>query len=137
MAETRVPVERPLSPHLTIYKMSRYSLLSSFSNRLAGLAASAGFVLLVDWLVAAARGPQAYARTAGALSTPLAKGVFAVLLLAVVYHLLAGIRHLVWDTGRGLERAQSRRSAWLIAVLTLILTLALAYWAFVARAGGA
>jgi succinate dehydrogenase / fumarate reductase cytochrome b subunit len=129
--------DRPLSPHLTIYKMSRYSLLSSFSNRLAGLAASVGFVLLVDWLVAAARGAQVYARTAAALSTPLAKAVFAVLLLAVVYHLLAGVRHLVWDTGRGLERAQSRRSAWLIAVLTLILTLALAYWAFLARSGGA
>jgi succinate dehydrogenase / fumarate reductase cytochrome b subunit len=129
--------DRPLSPHLTIYKMSRYSLLSSFSNRLAGLAASVGFVLLVDWLVAAARGAQVYAHTAAALSTPLAKAVFAVLLLAVVYHLLAGIRHLVWDTGRGLERAQSRRSAWLIAVLTLILASALAYWAFLARSGGA
>ena len=128
---------RPLSPHLSVYRMYRYTLVTSIANRFAGLALSIGLLLLVSWLVAIAGGARSYARAAQLLTAPLARLVYAALIVAFSYHLVAGIRHLVWDTGRGLERAQSRRSAWLIAVLTLILTLALAYWAFVARAGGA
>jgi len=126
--------ERPLSPHLTIYRMSRYTLLSSFANRLAGLAASAGLLVLAYWLTAAARGPDAYARARDLLGSPIARVLYALVLVAFLYHAVAGIRHLIWDTGRGLERAQSQRSAWAIAVVTVILASVLG-WAFFLRGG--
>ena len=128
--------ERPLSPHLSIYRMSRYTLLSSFANRLAGLATSVGLLILTYWLVAAARGPVAYAQAGERLASPLARLTYAALLLALVYHLVAGIRHLIWDTGRGLERRQSQKSAWAIGLVTLVLVAALGYWAWRARMGG-
>jgi succinate dehydrogenase cytochrome b556 subunit len=58
--------------------------------------------------------------------------VYAGLLVAFCYHLVAGIRHLVWDTGRGLERAQSKRSATLVVVASLALILLLGYGFFLA-----
>jgi succinate dehydrogenase / fumarate reductase cytochrome b subunit len=56
------------------------------------------------------------------------KLVYAILLAAFVYHLTAGVRHLIWDTGRGLERASARRSAWIVAGVSLIVTAVLIYW---------
>lgn len=124
---------RPLSPHLTIYRMRRYSLLSSFANRLSGLALSAGLLLLLYWLVALSRGARAYAHAQEWLSAPLARLVYLALIASFCYHLVAGIRHLVWDTGRGLEKAQSQRSAWLIIGAALVLTVLCALWAFRVR----
>jgi succinate dehydrogenase / fumarate reductase, cytochrome b subunit len=121
--------ERPLSPHLSIYRMSRYSLLSSIANRLAGLALSAGLIVLAYWLTAAASGAQAYARALAVLASVPLKVIYALLILAFVYHLLAGIRHLIWDSGRWLERAQSRRSAHLLIGASIVLGIALVWWA--------
>ena len=120
--------DRPLSPHLSVYKMTRYSLLSSFSNRVTGCGLSVGLLVLVLWLTAIARGPLAYQRASSWLSMPILKVLYALLLIAFVYHLVAGIRHLVWDTGHGLERGQSRRSAWLVLAATVVLVLALGYF---------
>ena len=119
--------ERPLSPHLSVYKF-KYTLATSILNRLAGLVLSAGFVLLVYWLVALASGARVYAHARSVLSLGVFKLVYLALLAAFVYHLAAGIRHLVWDTGRGLERASARRSAWLVCAVSIIATLVLAYW---------
>lgn len=129
--------ERPLSPHVGIYRMWRYSLLSSIANRIAGLILSVGLLPLVYWLAAAASGRHAYERAAGVLGSPLLRAFYALLLFAFCYHLVAGIRHLVWDTGRGLERAQSMRSAALVAAISLPLALALCVWLFWLRVGGA
>ena len=117
---------RPLSPHLSVYKMSRYTLATSIFNRFTGLALSLGLLLLVYWLLAVAGGERTFVRAARWLAQPYMKLVYAGLILAFSYHLVAGLRHLVWDTGRGLERAQSRRSAWLVVVASLVLTLAIA-----------
>ncbi|HTT00767.1 MAG TPA: succinate dehydrogenase, cytochrome b556 subunit [Steroidobacteraceae bacterium] len=125
---------RPLSPHLSIYKMSRYSLLSSFTNRAAGAALSVGLILLVYWLLASSSGARAYARAARVLSSLPLKIVYALLLTAFAYHLVAGIRHLIWDTGRGLERAQSQRSAWLVLAVALLLAVIACGYVFILRA---
>jgi succinate dehydrogenase / fumarate reductase, cytochrome b subunit len=125
---------RPLSPHISIYKMSRYSLLSSISNRAAGIVLTLGQVLLVYWLVAAASGERAYTRATALLASLPLKVVYAVLLAAFAYHLAAGIRHLVWDTGRGLARDQSRRSAGWVFAMALLLAIGLIVWLFL---GGA
>jgi succinate dehydrogenase / fumarate reductase, cytochrome b subunit len=121
--------ERPLSPHLSVYKF-KYTLATSILNRGAGVLLSLGLVLLVYWLAALAAGAHAYAQARALLSLGVFKLVYAALLAAFVYHLFAGIRHLIWDTGRGLERASARRSAWVLAVASTLVTLLLIYWLF-------
>ena len=118
---------RPLSPHLSVYRMYRYTLVTSFANRFTGVALSLGLLLLVYWLVAIAGGARSYARAAQLLALPLAKLLYAALIVAFSYHLVAGLRHLVWDTGRGLERAQSQKSAWLVVVVSIVLMLFIAW----------
>ncbi len=124
---------RPLSPHLSVYQMSRYTLATSIFNRFMGVGLSVGLPLLVYWLMSVAGGAAAQARATRLLSLPLMKLVYAGLVVAFCYHLVAGIRHLVWDTGRGLERAQSRRSAWLVVAVSAALTILVGYCALVLR----
>ena len=126
---------RPLSPHMSIYRMSRYSLLTSFANRITGMVLSLGLLVLVYWLTALARGAHAYARAQELLGSDPAKVVYAGVIAAFSYHLVAGIRHLVWDTGRGMEKAQSQRSAWAVIAAAIVLALLSAWWAFRAREG--
>jgi succinate dehydrogenase / fumarate reductase cytochrome b subunit len=114
--------------------MSRYSLATSIFNRLTGLGLSLGLLVLVCWLMAAAGGSQRYARILHLLSKPPAQLIYALLIIAFCYHLVAGIRHLVWDTGRGLERVQSQRSAWLVVGVSIVLMLLVAYCAWLAGA---
>jgi succinate dehydrogenase / fumarate reductase cytochrome b subunit len=123
---------RPVSPHLSVYKMSRYTLATSFFNRLTGLGLSLGLLLLVYWLLAVAGGAHAQARATRLLSLPIAKLLYGGLIIAFCYHLVAGIRHLIWDTGRGLERAQARRSAWLVVAASIVLMLVVGWWAWLA-----
>jgi succinate dehydrogenase / fumarate reductase cytochrome b subunit len=118
--------ERPLSPSLAVYRF-RYTLVTSILNRFAGLILSLGLLLLVYWLVALAAGMRAYAQARSILSLGVCKLVYALLLAAFVYHLVAGLRHLVWDCGIGLERATARRSAWLVAIVSILLTVLLVY----------
>ena len=117
---------RPLSPHLGVYKFM-YTMSLSILHRMTGLAASAGFLLFTWWLMALATGHDSYQRVMGFLQTPFAKLLLVGFTFAFVYHTCNGVRHLVWDTGRGLERAQARRSAWVVIVLSLLLT-ALLVW---------
>jgi succinate dehydrogenase / fumarate reductase cytochrome b subunit len=115
--------------------MTRYSMLSSFANRVTGAALSAGLLLFIYWLTALARGARAYARAQDLLGSGLAKLIYLAVIAAFCYHLMAGCRHLIWDTGRGLEKAQSQRSAWLVIGAALVLTVLCALWAFRAREG--
>jgi len=126
--------ERPLSPHLSVYRF-RYTLLTSILNRITGLALSLGLLVMVYWLMAIAAGPAAYAQARSILSLAIFKVLWTGWLIAFCYHLVAGLRHLIWDTGRGLEREQARRSAWTVAGVTLILVLALGYWLLRSAAG--
>jgi succinate dehydrogenase / fumarate reductase, cytochrome b subunit len=117
---------RPLSPHLSVYRF-KYTLTTSILNRLTGMALSLGFVLLVYWLAAIAAGEAAQQRAQRTLAAPALKVLYALLLLAFCYHLVAGVRHLIWDTGRGLERAQAQRSAWIVVAASLLLALLLGW----------
>lgn len=117
---------RPLSPHLGVYKFM-YTMSLSILHRLTGIAATVGFLLFVWWLMALATGHEAYDRAMRFLGTPVAKLLLVGFTFAFVYHFCNGIRHLVWDTGHGLERAQARRSGLLVFVASLVLT-ALVVW---------
>jgi len=117
---------RPLSPHAGVYKF-KYTIVSSFLNRLTGIAFTFGLIPLVYWLMALASGPQAYTEAAVVLSSPVFKLIYVGLLFSFSYHLVAGIRHLVWDTGRGLEKRQSQQSAWVVIIVAIMLTVALVF----------
>jgi succinate dehydrogenase / fumarate reductase cytochrome b subunit len=126
---------RPLSPFWT-YRLTRYTLATSIFNRFTGVILSVGLIVLIWWLMAVASGTRAYERAHEILSSGIFKLVFAGLLVAFCYHLVAGIRHLVWDTGRGLERAQSKRSAGIVVAVSIALILVLGYWLFLAGGRG-
>jgi succinate dehydrogenase / fumarate reductase, cytochrome b subunit len=127
--------DRPLSPHMGIYRMTRYSLISSFANRVTGGLLSVGLLVFIYWLTSLARGAHAYARAQEVLGSDVAKLVYAAVIAAFSYHLVAGVRHLIWDTGRGMEKAQSQRSAWLVFAAALVLTVVALSWALRAREG--
>lgn len=119
--------DRPLSPHLLVYRL-KYTLVSSIVNRFTGAALTAGLLVLMYWLIAVSQGAEAYAKAYVVLSHWVFKVVLVGLLFSFSYHLAAGIRHLVWDTGRGLERKQSQKSAWFVGVVSVLLTLAMLMW---------
>jgi succinate dehydrogenase / fumarate reductase cytochrome b subunit len=110
--------------------MFRYTLFTSFANRVTGVGMSLGLLVLVYWLMAVASGAAAYQQASAILSLLIFKLVYAALLFAFSYHLVAGVRHLIWDTGHGLERQKSQRSAWVVGTASVLLTLAFVYWAF-------
>jgi succinate dehydrogenase / fumarate reductase cytochrome b subunit len=119
---------------MSVYRMSRYTLATSIFNRFTGVVLSVGLLVLVYWLMAVAGGGRAYAQALDVLSLGIFKIVYAGLLIAFCYHLIAGIRHLIWDTGHALERNQSRISAYIVVAVSIVLILALGYWMFL---GGA
>jgi succinate dehydrogenase / fumarate reductase cytochrome b subunit len=87
--------------------------------------------------MALASGPEAYAAAMRCLSSPLAKLLLVGFTFSFVYHFCNGIRHLVWDTGRGLERAQARRSGALVIVAAVLLTALVVWLGCAALASGA
>jgi succinate dehydrogenase / fumarate reductase cytochrome b subunit len=121
--------QRPTSPHLGVYKFM-YTMSLSILHRITGCAASVGFLLFVWWLMALASGPAAYASAMSALGSPFAKLLLVGFAFSFVYHFCNGIRHLVWDTGRGLERAQARRSGAVVVVAALLLTAVLVWFSW-------
>jgi succinate dehydrogenase / fumarate reductase cytochrome b subunit len=100
MAETRVPVQRPLSPHLSVYKLT-LTMMMSIVHRITGASLYFGTLLLVWWLVAAASGPNAYGRVQWFMSTAIGRLILFGYTWALIHHALGGIRHLIWDTGHG------------------------------------
>ena len=118
--------DRPLSPHAGVYKF-KYTIVSSFLNRITGLALTFGLLPLVYWLMALADGREAYARAAVVLANPFFKLIYVGLAFSFCYHLVAGFRHLIWDTGHGLEKRQSQQSAWIVVGVSVLLTAVLVF----------
>jgi succinate dehydrogenase / fumarate reductase cytochrome b subunit len=125
--------ERPLSPHLQIYRWQLTTTLS-IAHRATGIALSVGTLLLIWWLVAAAAGPDPYAAVQGFMRSWL--GILFLLgwSFSLFYHLCNGIRHLVWDTGYGLDIKSVYQSGWTVVVASLGLTI-LAWGAALAQMG--
>lgn len=112
---------RPLSPHLQVYRPQLTSVLS-ISHRITGMILSLGMAAVVAWLLALASGPEAYDAMTGALSTPIALVLLAIWTFALMYHLLNGIRHLFWDAGWLLDLRGAYASGWAVLVLSFFLT---------------
>jgi succinate dehydrogenase / fumarate reductase cytochrome b subunit len=100
MAGTKAPVERPLSPHLQIYRWP-LPMMMSIAHRITGAGLYVGTLLLAWWLTAAASGPNAYATIGAFVNSWFGRMILFGYTWALMHHMLGGIRHLIWDTGRG------------------------------------
>ncbi len=112
---------RPLSPHLQIYKPQISSVLSIL-HRLTGIALALGTLLLVWWLIAVATGPTAFADVQDFIGSIVGRLLLLGWTYALFYHLCNGIRHLVWDAGWGFELNVATASGWLVVVASIVLT---------------
>jgi succinate dehydrogenase / fumarate reductase cytochrome b subunit len=124
---------RPLSPHLQVYRW-QLTMLLSIAHRASGVALSVGALGLVAWLLAVAAGAAAYAQWQALAGSLPGQTVLFLMSMALVYHLLNGLRHLLWDTGRAMDIPSVYRTGYTVLVLTVVLTSAI--WA-VALSGGA
>jgi succinate dehydrogenase / fumarate reductase cytochrome b subunit len=123
MAQTKRAAERPLSPHLGIYRM-QITMLMSIVHRITGGALYVGTLLLAAWLIAAAMGERQFALVNQLFGHPLGKFVLLGYTWAVLHHMLGGMRHLLWDTGRALQPRSADMLAWLTILGSLALTAA-------------
>jgi len=115
------PAERPLSPHLQIYKPS-ITMMMSIVHRVTGAALFFGTLLLVIALLALASGKTSYATVQAVYGSFLGKLVLFGYSWALFHHMLGGIRHFIWDTAAGLERETRFKLAWATLIGSLGLT---------------
>ncbi len=114
--------ERPLSPHLQVYRPQLTSILSIL-NRLTGVGLAVGTLLLVYWLAAAASGPDAFATAQDLVGSFLGRLLLFGWTFSLFYHLCNGVRHMAWDAGYGFELEQIYRSGWFVVGASVVLTL--------------
>jgi succinate dehydrogenase / fumarate reductase cytochrome b subunit len=115
-------VQRPLSPHLQIYKW-QISMATSIFHRATGIALGVGALLLTLWLVCAAAGDGPFSIIQGFLNSWIGLLILFGFTIALFYHFCNGIRHLAWDAGKGFELPAMHRSGALVFVATAVLTL--------------
>ncbi|MDJ0812160.1 MAG: succinate dehydrogenase, cytochrome b556 subunit [Woeseiaceae bacterium] len=113
--------EKPLSPHISIYRWP-ITMMLSILHRGTGLAMAVGFLVLAAWLVSAAAGTVEYEEFAALMSSLIGRLVLIGWSFAFFYHLGNGIRHLVWDAGRGFEKSQANASAWFVLIAATVAT---------------
>jgi succinate dehydrogenase / fumarate reductase cytochrome b subunit len=113
---------QPLSPHLQIYRWQLTSVMSIL-HRITGIALAIGAILLVSWIGAASDGPDSFAKMQWFLGSPFGLILMFGWSVALFYHLCNGIRHLWWDTGRGLELKSAYATGYAVLVATAALTI--------------
>jgi len=102
--------QRPLSPHLQIYRPT-ITMMMSIMHRLTGVALYLGTLILAWFLIAAAWGPAAYGRFESFVASPLGWVILPGYTWAFIHHLLGGLRHLLWDAGFGFSRRSANITA--------------------------
>lgn len=126
---------RPTSPHLQIYSLP-INMVMSIVHRITGAALYFGTLLLALWLVAAATGPEAYALVNGLIAgTLVGKVILFGYTWALMHHMLGGLRHFIWDTGRGFALSTVDALGWATIIGSLVLTGGI--WAYVLKLQGA
>jgi succinate dehydrogenase / fumarate reductase cytochrome b subunit len=114
--------ERPLSPHLQIYKPQLTSILS-IMHRITGAALFVGCFMLVWWVVALAMGPEAHALFMAFVHSWLGMLFLVGWTFSFYYHFANGLRHLYWDLGRGYDLSTTYKTGWFVLGTSLVLTL--------------
>ncbi len=113
---------RPLSPHLTVYRMPM-TAITSILNRITGVALIGGGLIVVWWLLAAATSPDYFAFVDGVITSFLGDVIMTLAVWALWYHALGGLRHLYWDTGEGLDVEVAEKLSYGILGASVVLAL--------------
>ena len=122
MSVANRPSDRPLSPHLQVYRPQLTSVLSIL-HRATGIALAVGALYLAVWVIcAAASGPGPYTTFQSFNVSIVGRIVLGGCLFSAFYHLCNGIRHLFWDAGYGFELKDAYRSGWIVVAVSLIAT---------------
>jgi len=112
---------RPLSPHLQVYRPQLTSV-TSILTRITGNALIVSALLIAWWFLAAATSPEYFATANGLLTSWFGDLVMTLSVLGLWYHTLAGIRHLIWDNGYMLELEQAEKLGWFVIAGSAVLT---------------
>jgi succinate dehydrogenase / fumarate reductase, cytochrome b subunit len=121
MGHAKLGAERPLSPHLQIYR-PMLTMLMSIAHRMSGVGNAIGFLLLTWWLVAISLGPDAYAYVSSFFGSIPGRLFLFLFSWSLIHHMLGGIRHLIWDTGHGLDKLSIEIFAWATIIGSTLLT---------------
>ena len=112
---------RPLSPHLQVYRWQITMAMSIF-HRITGVALAIAALGLAIWLIALAGSDALFAQVSALLASLPGQVVLIAASAGLIYHLLNGIRHLIWDAGRGMSIPAVYRGGYAVIVLTVLLT---------------
>ena len=123
---------RPLSPFTTVWRW-HVTMFTSIAHRVTGVGLYLGALMAAGWAVALASGPEAYGQYMGLLGSLLGKLVLFGMTVSLFYHLANGIRHLIWDTGHGLDLRSANFSA--VFVIAFSITAAIGLWVIAAIDG--
>ena len=115
--------ERPLSPHLQVYRLPRTALLS-ITHRMTGVALSGGILILTFWLTSATYSAECFAWAQDIMGSWIGQIVLWGVLFSLYYHLGNGIRHMVWDSGAGFDLPTVHRSDYMVIAFPVIATAA-------------
>ena len=127
----RTPAERPLSPHLQVWRW-HVTMLGSILHRISGVALYFGAFIVAAWAISLAYGPESYADYMGVMSSWFGRLVLLGMTGAAFYHLANGIRHLVWDTGRALNPKLADMTGIAVIVFAVLATAATWFAAYAA-----
>ena len=130
-SSARTPADRPLSPHLQVWRW-HVTMTASILHRVSGIGLYLGAFIVAAWAVSLAYGPEAYADYMSVMGSWFGKLVLVALTAGGFYHLANGIRHLVWDTGRGFNPKQADMTGIAVIVFTVLATAATWYVALLA-----
>jgi succinate dehydrogenase / fumarate reductase cytochrome b subunit len=131
----RGPADRPMSPHLSVWRW-HVTMATSIFHRVSGIALYVGALVLAGWVAALAGGADRYGGYMRLLGSPLGLLVLFGLTVAFLYHLANGIRHLVWDGGKGFELKTADMTGWAVIVFGVVAAVLIWIIAFLRLGGG-
>jgi succinate dehydrogenase / fumarate reductase cytochrome b subunit len=107
---------RPVSPHLQIWRW-HITMTTSILHRVTGVGNTLGMILLIAWVCCLSNGPESYAKFVSIIGSPLGLLVLFGVLVAISYHIINGIRHLLFNLGIGLSKQVASNTAWAAIIL--------------------
>ena len=123
---------RPLSPHLSIYRMT-ITMAMSIVHRITGAALYFGTLLVAAWLIAASISEPYFDLVNNIYGSWIGRLILFGYTWVLIHHMMGGLRHLVWDTGTGLEKHTSSKIAWATLVASIALTILIWIAGYLAR----
>lgn len=129
------PQSRPMSPHLSVYKLIP-TMVMSIMHRITGAALYFGTVLVAWWLVAAASGEAYFDLVNDIFGSFIGRLILFGYTWALMHHMLGGIRHFIWDAGKGFDKQVSTKMAWATLAGSVVLTILIWIIGYSIRMGG-